>query len=61
MNRLFTGVDTDDMESLRSQKVEIESDISSIEESLKILLAEQRQLEDDAAKLHRQRVCFFFK
>ncbi|KAI0511750.1 hypothetical protein KFK09_012382 [Dendrobium nobile] len=55
-SRLFMqSVDTGDMESLKSQKFEIESEIISIEESLKVLQAEQRQLEDEAAKLHRQR------
>ncbi|KAL0919272.1 hypothetical protein M5K25_011358 [Dendrobium thyrsiflorum] len=55
-SRLFMqSVDTGDMESLKSQKFEIESDIISIEESLKVLQAEQRLLEDEAAKLHRQR------
>ncbi|XP_020570968.1 structural maintenance of chromosomes protein 5 isoform X2 [Phalaenopsis equestris] len=55
-SRLFMqSVDAADVESLRCQKVEIESDITNIEESVKTLQAEQRQLEDEAAKLHRQR------
>ncbi|PKA50457.1 Structural maintenance of chromosomes protein 2-2 [Apostasia shenzhenica] len=54
--RLFVrNVDVSDVESLRSRKNELEATIIGIEESLKIVQVEQRQLEDEAAKLHRQR------
>lgn len=55
-SRLFMqSVDVSDMDNLRSQKISLEADIIGIDEKLKILQAEQRQLEDEAAKLHRHR------
>lgn len=55
-SRLFMqSVDVSDMENLKFRKIDFEADITGIEENLKILQAELRQLEDEAAKLHRQR------
>ncbi|KAG0471723.1 hypothetical protein HPP92_016269, partial [Vanilla planifolia] len=55
-SRLFMqSVDVGDMESLMSHKSELEVAIADIEETLKVLQAEQRHLEDETAKLHRER------
>lgn len=52
------GVDVSDIEKLKSLKDEIEHAIGGLEENLKVLQARQRQLEDEEANLHKQRVCF---
>lgn len=53
------GVDISGIENLKSKKTELENTIAELEESLRVLHAEQRQLEDEAAKLQRDRVCYF--
>ncbi|XP_010547291.1 PREDICTED: structural maintenance of chromosomes protein 5 [Tarenaya hassleriana] len=52
---LLCGVDVGEIEKLRSRKDELEESVSSIEESVKSIQLEQRLLEEEAAKLHRQR------
>ncbi|KAL5981825.1 hypothetical protein ACLOJK_015891 [Asimina triloba] len=52
---LLCGLDAGETERLKLKKIEFEASITGLEESLKALLSEQRQLEDDAAKLHRRR------
>lgn len=51
------GVDVGDLEKLKSTKVELEQVIGELEGSLKMLQAQQRQLEDEEANLHKQQVC----
>ena len=41
---------------LQEKKLEAEDALGRVETELKNLAAEQRQFEDDAAKLHKQRV-----
>ncbi|XP_057977926.1 structural maintenance of chromosomes protein 5 isoform X2 [Malania oleifera] len=52
---LLCSVDVGEIERLRSRKKELEENISNMDESLKALQNEKRLLEDEAAKLHRQR------
>lgn len=52
----FPGTDTGEIERLRSKKKELEEIIDDLEENFKSLQIEQRLLEDEAAKLHKQRV-----
>lgn len=42
---------------MRSRKKELEEFVTAFEGTLKSLLTELRHLEDEAAKLHKQRVC----
>lgn len=51
------GSDIGEIERLRCRKEELEGSVTTLEESLKILLSEQRNLEDEGSKLHKQRVC----
>lgn len=54
--RLFSHtVDTREQNELQHKKLEAEDAVRSIENEIRQLATEQRQLEDDAAKLHRQR------
>ncbi|CAL9754472.1 unnamed protein product [Musa acuminata subsp. burmannicoides] len=54
-SRLFScSVDVGDLEKLKSTKVELEQVIGELEGSLKMLQAQQRQLEDEEANLHKQ-------
>ncbi|KAG2333834.1 hypothetical protein Bca52824_005014 [Brassica carinata] len=52
---LLCGMDVGELEKLRSRKEELEDSISSIEETRKSLQTEQRLLEEEAAKLHKER------
>ncbi|CAN6806044.1 unnamed protein product [Brassica oleracea] len=52
---LLCGMDVGELEKLRSRKDELEDSISSIEETRKSLQTEQRLLEEEAAKLHKER------
>ncbi|KAF6158540.1 hypothetical protein GIB67_040054 [Kingdonia uniflora] len=49
------SLDVGEIEKLRFRKKELEDNISSLEENFKILQTEQRHLEDEAAKLRKQR------
>nr|CAN81068.1 hypothetical protein VITISV_032538 [Vitis vinifera] len=53
---LVCSTDTGEIERLRSKKKELEEIIDDLEENFKSLQIEQRLLEDEAAKLHKQRV-----
>jgi flagellar motility protein MotE (MotC chaperone) len=56
-SRLFMcNLDVIDSERLRSQKDKHIKDIDGMDEDLKKLLKEQRQLEDEAAKIRRKKV-----
>ncbi|KAJ8485236.1 hypothetical protein OPV22_017721 [Ensete ventricosum] len=48
------AVDVGDLEKLKFMKVELEQVIGELEGSLKMLHAQQRQLEDEEANLHKQ-------
>lgn len=52
----FPGTDTGEIERLRSRRKELEESIDDLEESFKSLQIELRLLEDEEAKLHKQRV-----
>lgn len=52
----YADLDVIDSERLRSQKDKHIKDIDGMDEDLKKLLKEQRQLEDEAAKIRRKRV-----
>lgn len=52
----FPGTDTGEIERLRSKRKELEEIIDDLEENIKSLQIEQRLLEVEAAKLHKQRV-----
>lgn len=52
---LLCSSDVGEIESLKSRRKELEESISALEDSLKLLIREQRHLEDEGAKLHRQR------
>ncbi|XP_078433795.1 structural maintenance of chromosomes 5 [Wolffia australiana] len=55
-SRLFLyNLEVEDVERTKSRKLELEDNISQIEASLKSLQLEQRQLEDEAAKLQKKR------
>lgn len=50
------GVDAGEIERLRTQIEELEYGVAVAEKSLKSLQTEQRELEDEAAQLQKQRV-----
>ncbi|KAJ8747043.1 hypothetical protein K2173_011297 [Erythroxylum novogranatense] len=52
---LFCSLDGGEIEKLRSRKEELEASVSSLEGNIKSILVEQRHLEDEEAKLHKQR------
>uniref|UniRef100_A0A1J3CXP7 Structural maintenance of chromosomes protein 5 n=1 Tax=Noccaea caerulescens TaxID=107243 RepID=A0A1J3CXP7_NOCCA len=52
---LLCGVDVGELEKLRSRKEELEDSVSALEETHKSLQTEQRLLEEEAAKLHKER------
>ncbi|WOK96810.1 structural maintenance of chromosomes protein 5 isoform X2 [Canna indica] len=55
-SRLFScSVDVGDEEKLKYLKVELEDAIGELEVNLRVLQAQQRQLEDEEANLHKQR------
>ncbi|XP_020526897.1 structural maintenance of chromosomes protein 5 [Amborella trichopoda] len=55
-SRLFcSSLDSKEVDNLKSRKRDLEQTILGLEENLKTLLSEQRQLEDEEAKLHKQR------
>lgn len=54
--RIFShSVDVREQRELQQKKLEAEHALGSIENEIRHLTSEQRQLEDDAAKFHRQR------
>lgn len=50
------GVDGNEIERLRSKKKKLEESVDELEESLKSMQTEQRLIEDEAAKLQKERV-----
>lgn len=52
---LLCGVDVGEIEKLRSRKEELEDSVLSIEGTFKNIQIEQRLLEEEAAKLHKER------
>ncbi|GAV75400.1 SMC_N domain-containing protein [Cephalotus follicularis] len=52
---ILCSSDVGEIEKLRSRKEDLEESVAALEESLKLLKTEQRQLEDEAATLHKQR------
>ncbi|KAI3866492.1 hypothetical protein MKX03_023183 [Papaver bracteatum] len=55
-SRLFQcSVDADEIQKLKSSKIELEDAIAGLEENCKMIQSEQRQLEDETAKLRTQR------
>lgn len=53
----FADLEVGDVERMKSRKEELEGNISQMDAILKSLQLEQRQLEDEAAKLQKKRVC----
>lgn len=51
-------MDAGEVERLRSRSKELEETIGNLEESFKGLQTELRLLDDEAAKLHKLRVCW---
>lgn len=56
LHTICLGSDAGEIERLRSRKKDLEDRISDLEESLKPLQSDIRQIEDEASKLHKQRV-----
>ncbi|XP_050387730.1 structural maintenance of chromosomes protein 5 isoform X2 [Argentina anserina] len=55
-SRLFLcGVDTAEIERLKSDKIELEESVATLQETVRLLQSEQRQIEDDESKLHKRR------
>ncbi|KAB1224969.1 Structural maintenance of chromosomes protein 5 [Morella rubra] len=52
---LLCSLDVGEIEGMRSRKKELEEFVTAFEGTLKSLLTELRHLEDEAAKLHKQR------
>lgn len=52
---LLCGLDNGEIEKLKSRKNELENSVADMEEGIKALHIEQRLLEDEAAKLQKQR------
>ncbi|CAN8300073.1 unnamed protein product [Cochlearia groenlandica] len=52
---LLCGVDVGELDKLRARKEELEDSVLSVEETCKSLQTEQRFLEEEAAKLHKER------
>ncbi|KAF9665694.1 hypothetical protein SADUNF_Sadunf16G0150100 [Salix dunnii] len=52
---LLCSSDVGEIERLRSRKEELEETVSALEEDLKLLMTEQRSIDEEEAKLHKQR------
>ncbi|XP_061985542.1 structural maintenance of chromosomes protein 5 isoform X3 [Populus nigra] len=52
---LLCGSDVGEIERLRCRKEELEEAVSALEEDLKLLMTEQRSIDEEEAKLHKQR------
>ncbi|KAL4341456.1 hypothetical protein GQ457_08G006080 [Hibiscus cannabinus] len=52
---LLCGLDSGEIEKLRSRKNELEKSVADVEEGIKSLQIQQRLVEDEAAKLQKQR------
>lgn len=50
------GVDTGEIERLKSNKTELEESVATLQESVRLLQVEQREIEDEEAKLRKERV-----
>lgn len=50
------GLDTGEIEKLKFKREELEEEVAEIEECFKSLETNQRLIEDEAAKLQKQRV-----
>lgn len=57
---VHADLDVGDIERLRSQKDKHMKDIEGMGESLKTLHKKQRQLEDEEAKIRKQKVSYVF-
>lgn len=53
---ILLGVDTGEIETLKSNKIELEESVAALQESVRLLQTEQRQIEDVEAKFQKQRV-----
>jgi exonuclease VII small subunit len=49
-------VDTGEIETLKSNKIELEESVAALQESVRLLQTEQRQIEDVEAKFQKRRV-----
>lgn len=49
-------MDTGELETLKSNKIELEESVAALQESVRLLQTEQRQIEDVEAKFQKQRV-----
>ncbi|KAM5552127.1 structural maintenance of chromosomes protein 5 [Rosa sericea] len=55
-SKLFLcGLDTGEIERLKSNKIELEESVATLQESVRLLQIEQRHIEDEEAKLHKRR------
>lgn len=54
---MLAGSDNSEIESLRSRKIELEQTIDELDRILKTLQFELTQIENEAAKYRKQRVC----
>ncbi|KAL6125214.1 hypothetical protein ACLB2K_073273 [Fragaria x ananassa] len=52
---LLCGVDTGEIERLKSNKTELEESVATLQESVRLLQVEQREIEDEEAKLRKER------
>ncbi|KAH8520109.1 hypothetical protein H0E87_001534 [Populus deltoides] len=52
---LLCGSDVGEIERLRCRKEELEEAVGALEEDLKLLMTEQRSIDEEEAKLHKQR------
>ncbi|KAJ6750850.1 hypothetical protein OIU85_001393 [Salix viminalis] len=52
---LLCSSDVGEIERLRCRKEELEETVSALEEDLKLLMTEQRSIDEEEAKLHKQR------
>ncbi|KAG6789486.1 hypothetical protein POTOM_005584 [Populus tomentosa] len=52
---LLCGSDVGEIERLRCRKEELEETVCALEEDLKLLMTEQRSIDEEEAKLHKQR------
>ncbi|OMO50483.1 RecF/RecN/SMC [Corchorus capsularis] len=52
---LLSGLDLGETETLKSRKIELENSVADAERGIKLLQSEQRQLEDESAKIEKQR------
>lgn len=53
---ILLGVDTGEIDTLKSDKIELEESVAALQESVRSLQTEQRQIEDVEAKFQKRRV-----